>query len=119
MRHGGGSTSGGSGANGGYPQVRSGYDELDTTLMPPRPGEQQLQPQQQQQPHFHRGASQASDIMASQGGPPPGQPHPGTFVPQGTQLIYLSPYLVFFFLKFFRRLVDSVNSSLLRTSPEF
>ena len=31
----------GNGSGGGYPTVRSGYDELDTTLMPPRPGEQQ------------------------------------------------------------------------------
>ena len=29
---------GGGGSNSGYPPPRSGYDELDTTLMPPRAG---------------------------------------------------------------------------------
>ena len=51
-----------SGVSGGYPP-RSGYDELDTTLMPPRPGEA-----------YNRGSpgpSAAGSMSGSQGGPPP------------------------------------------------
>ena len=44
----------GSGSTGGGP--RSGYDELDTTLMPPRPGE-----------HYGRGGSGGSPANAGGG----------------------------------------------------
>lgn len=59
-------TSSNSGVGGGYPP-RSGYDELDTTLMPPRPGEA-----------YNRGSpgpSATGSMSGSQGGPP-AQPFP-------------------------------------------
>jgi hypothetical protein len=55
MRQGGPGTAPGRGF-----QPRSGYDELDTTLMPPRPGEP-----------YNRGSPEPSGSMSgSQGGPP-------------------------------------------------
>ena len=62
----------GSGSNsvGGYPP-RSGYDELDTTLMPPRPGEA-----------YNRGSPGPSGSMSGSQGGPPAQPFP---VPPGNQ----------------------------------
>ena len=74
MRKGGsGSTSGG-----GYPP-RSGYDELDTTLMPPRPGEA-----------YNRGSpgpTGSGSMSGSQGGPP-AQPFPAPPGGQGGEFIY-------------------------------
>ena len=75
-----------SGNGGGGP--RSGYDELDTTLMPPRPGE-----------HYGRGGSGASPANAggstSSGGGvgPPGVP---THYPGGgpAGLYRFSSYLI-------------------------
>ena len=63
---------GGSGSNsvGGYPP-RSGYDELDTTLMPPRPGEA-----------YNRGSPGPTGSMSGSQGGPPAQPFP---VPPGSQ----------------------------------
>ena len=65
----------GSGNAGGGP--RSGYDELDTTLMPPRPGE-----------HYGRGGSGASPANAggstsSGGGVGPGVPQHAPHYPGG------------------------------------
>ena len=65
----------GGGNAGGGP--RSGYDELDTTLMPPRPGE-----------HYGRGGSGASPANAggstsSGGGVGPGVPQHAPHYPGG------------------------------------
>ena len=68
-----------SGVGGGFPPPRSGYDELDTTLMPPRPGEA-----------YNRGSpgpSATGSMSGSQGGPP-AQPFPVAPGQGGKELIF-------------------------------
>ena len=55
-----------SNSGGGFPP-RSGYDELDTTLMPPRPGEA-----------YNRGSPGPTGSMSGSQGGPPAQPFPVT-----------------------------------------
>ena len=88
----------GSGSTGGGP--RSGYDELDTTLMPPRQGEQ-----------YGRGGSGGSPATAAGGGstssaggavPPGVPPHAAHHfqIPGGGPAGWLTKYLTFLHINF-------------------
>ena len=54
------------GAGGGQPQPRSGYDELDTTLMPPRAGD----PHHSQHQHYQQQQQQFQPSTGKRGEPP-------------------------------------------------
>ena len=88
------------GGSSNYPP-RSGYDELDTTLMPPRPGEQ-----------YGRGSSPATAGSGGSGGGgsagAAAAPHPAgvnphaNFVPAGgISISLLIPFSLFFIFYFF------------------
>ena len=97
------SASGSGGSGSGYPP-RSGYDELDTTLMPPRPGEQ-----------YGRGGSPATAgsggsgsaaMTASAAAGHPANPH-ASYVPAGGMFLLAS---TFSFTSFFIRRQQLLSS---------
>ena len=92
-----------SNSGGGFPP-RSGYDELDTTLMPPRPGEA-----------YNRGSPGPTGSMSGSQGGPPAQPFPVTAPGgQGGENIFAS-----FFTKrnFFFREIEIPFIQLLEKLP--
>ena len=83
---------GGNGTNSGGPGFppRSGYDELDTTLMPPRPGEA-----------YNRGSPGPTGSMSGSQGGPPAQPFPVPVPPggQGGENIFARFYVNSLFIQ--------------------